>query len=81
MSGFLGVRHILFVGRFARCLLICARQLGMSDRRWVVFGMFGTSYAQCNPKRLGGRASWLMLMSGFYEEFSPVRCLAIFAGR
>ena len=56
VSGFLGVWRAQFVGRFVRCLLICARRLGISDVRWVVFGVFGISYLQRNRKIQGGRA-------------------------
>ena len=37
-----------------RRLLICASQIGISGRRWGVFGMFEISYAQRNRKIQGG---------------------------
>ena len=37
-----------------RRLLIFASQIGISDRRWAVFGMFAISYAKRNPTIQGG---------------------------
>ena len=55
-------------------LLICARQIGISDRRWMVFWVVEISYAQCNHKRQGGISVGRYCRPMMKNAFSPVVC-------